>query len=57
MSTGDRLMVAQWRTLALLEKNGRPFPAEPLSLGVVAHEGSTVLVVLNSLRLKGYGRG
>ena len=27
------------------------FGAVPLALGVAAHEGSTVLVVLNSLRL------
>jgi Zn2+/Cd2+-exporting ATPase len=29
----------------------------PLPVGVVAHEGSTVLVVLNGLRLLAYGRG
>jgi len=29
----------------------------PLPLGVVGHEGSTVLVILNGLRLLGYGDG
>ncbi len=29
----------------------------PLPLGVVGHEGSTVIVVLNGLRLLGWGRG
>jgi hypothetical protein len=27
----------------------------PLPLGVVGHEGSTIIVVLNGLRLLGYG--
>ncbi|MCO5225774.1 MAG: cadmium-translocating P-type ATPase [Thermomicrobiales bacterium] len=29
----------------------------PLTLGVIGHEGSTVLVILNGLRLLGYGGG
>jgi Cd2+/Zn2+-exporting ATPase len=29
----------------------------PLPLGVVGHEGSTVIVILNGLRLLGYGGG
>ena len=33
------------------------FGAVPLALGVAAHEGSTVLVVLNSLRLLFFGQG
>jgi len=38
-------------TMGLMAVATLVFPGMPLSLGVAAHEGSTVLVVLNSLRL------